>query len=199
MQLTHYPEDTRVTDTKRPFANPFAAYTASKALSFQATDDFVAKHKPSFNIVRILPVYVIGRDDTVTDVSQIAKGTNGLVMGPLLGYAREGKLSGGTVHVDDVAKLHILALDPAISDNQDFLASNPTAIEWTESFDIVKRKYPAQYAAGLFKFDSIAEPESGPSQVDTSKATKTFGIQFKSFEEQVISVVDHYLELAGAS
>ncbi|OAA76859.1 NAD(P)-binding domain protein [Akanthomyces lecanii RCEF 1005] len=192
-------EDTRVTDTKRPFANPFAAYTASKALSFQATDDFISKHKPAFNIVRILPTFVIGRDDTVTDVSQIAKGTNGMVMGPLLGYAREGKLSGGTVHIDDVAKLHVLALDPAISDNQSFLASNPASIEWAESFDIVKRRYPAQYAAGLFKLDSIARPESGPSHVDTSKATKTFGIQFKSFEEQVTSVVDHYLELAGAS
>lgn len=122
-----------------------------------------------------------------------------MVMGPLLGYAREEKLSGGTVHIDDVAKLHVLALDPAISDNQSFLASNPASIKWAESFDIVKRRYPAQYAAGLFKLDSIARPESGPSHVDTSKATKTFGIQFKSFEEQVTSVVDHYLELAGAS
>ncbi len=149
-------------------------------------------------MVRILPTFVVGRDDTVTDVSQIAKGTNGNVMGPLLGHPFQAPMSGGSVHIDDVAKLHVLALDPAISDNQSFLASNPVSIEWADAFDIVKRRYPEQYGAGYFKFDSIPRPQSGPSHVDTSKATKQFGIQFKTYEEQVVSVVDHYLELAGA-
>ncbi|OAA60645.1 NAD(P)-binding domain protein [Cordyceps fumosorosea ARSEF 2679] len=191
-------EETRTTETKRPFPNVFAAYGASKALSFQATDDFISKHNPAFTVVRILPSFVIGRDDTVTDVSQIAKGTNGNVMGSLLGHAREGKLSGGSVHIDDVARLHVLALDPAISKHDTFLASNPVSIDWSDSFEIVKRRYPDAYAAGLFKFESIPRPESGPSHIDSSKATKTFGIQFKDYEEQVVSVVDHYLELVKA-
>lgn len=173
------------------------AYSASKALSFQATDDFISKHNPTFTVVRILPTFVIGRDDTVTDVSQIVKGTNGLLMGPLLGHAREGPVSGTSVHVDDVAKMHVLALDPSFSDNESFLASNPAPMKWAESFDIVKQRYPDQYAAGLFKFDSIPKPESGPSHIDSLKATKAFGIHFKTFEEQVMSVVDHYLELVA--
>ncbi|KAM3515736.1 hypothetical protein MY11210_000714 [Beauveria gryllotalpidicola] len=196
-------EETRATDTKRPFANAFVAYAASKALSFEATDDFIAKHNPAFSVVRILPTFVIGRDDTVTDVSQIAKGTNGIVMGPLLGHPQaQASLTAarpaGSVHLDDVAKLHVLALDPAISDNQILLASNPASFEWADSFDIVKRRYPEQYAAGLFKFDSIPRPETGPVYIDSSQATKTLGIQFKTFEEQVVSVVDHYLELVTA-
>ncbi|KAK8147056.1 hypothetical protein G3M48_002219 [Beauveria asiatica] len=181
-----------------PFSNAFAAYAASKALSFEATDDFIAKHNPAFSVVRILPTFVIGRDDTVTDVSQIAKGTNGLVMGPLLGHAQANTMPGASVHLDDVAKLHVLALDPAISDNDIFLASSPVSFEWADSFDIVKRQYPEQYAAGLFKFDSIPRPETRAVHVDSSKATKALGIQFKTFEEQVVSVVDHYLELAAA-
>ncbi|KAM3498009.1 hypothetical protein MY10362_008659 [Beauveria mimosiformis] len=191
-------EETRATDIKRPFSNAFSAYAASKALSFQATDDFIAKHNPAFTVVRILPTFVIGRDDTVTDVSQIAKGTNGLVMGPLLGHAQVNAMSGASVHLDDVAKLHVLALDPAISDNDIFLASSPASFEWADSLDIVKRQYPEQYAAGLFKFDSIPRPETRAVHVDSSRATKTLGIQFKTFEEQVMSVVDHYLELATA-
>ncbi|TQW00599.1 hypothetical protein V2A60_001669 [Cordyceps javanica] len=191
-------EETRAADTKRPFANAFAAYAASKALSFQATDDFISKHRPAFDVVRILPSFVIGRDDTVTEVSQIAKGTNGNVMGPLLGHPHPSKLGGGSVHIDDVAELHVLALDPAVSDNQIFLASNPVSIEWADSFEIVKRRYPDEYAAGLFRFDSIPRPEAEPSNIDSSKATRVFGIKFKSYEEQVVSVVDHYLELVKA-
>ncbi|EJP68280.1 NAD-dependent epimerase/dehydratase FUM13 [Beauveria bassiana] len=191
-------EETRATDIKRPFANAFAAYAASKALSFEATDDFIAKHNPAFSVVRILPTFVVGRDDTVTNVSQIAKGTNGLVMGPLLGHPQDNAMSGASVHIDDVAKLHVLALDPAISDHETFLASNPASFQWADSFDIVKRRYPEQYAAGLFKFDSIPRPETRAVHVDSSKATKTLGIQFKTFEEQVVSVVDHYLELVTA-
>ncbi|KAM3454848.1 hypothetical protein MY3296_002826 [Beauveria thailandica] len=191
-------EETRAADIKRPFPNAFAAYAASKALSFEATDDFIAKHNPAFSVVRILPTFVIGRDDTVTDVSQIAKGTNGLVMGPLLGHAQANTMPGASVHLDDVAKLHVLALDPAISDNDIFLASSPVSFEWADSFDIVKRQYPEQYAAGLFKFDSIPRPETRAVHVDSSRATKALGVQFKTFEEQVVSVVDHYLELAAA-
>ncbi|KGQ07090.1 Putative uncharacterized oxidoreductase [Beauveria bassiana D1-5] len=191
-------EETRAADIKRPFANAFAAYAASKALSFEATDDFIAKHNPTFSVVRILPTFVVGRDDTVTNVSQIAKGTNGLVMGPLLGHPQDNAMSGASVHIDDVAKLHVLALDPAISDHETFLASNPASFQWADSFDIVKRRYPEQYAAGLFKFDSIPRPETRAVHVDSSKATKILGIQFKTFEEQVVSVVDHYLELVTA-
>ncbi|KAJ6787345.1 hypothetical protein PWT90_06344 [Aphanocladium album] len=191
-------EETRTANTSRPFAHAMVAYSASKALSFQATDDFISTYNPSFTVVRILPSFVVGRDDTVTDVSQISKGTNGNVMGPLLGRVWQGPMSGGSVHIDDVAKLHVMALDASVSSNELFLASNPVSIEWAESFDIVKRRYPDEYAAGLFKFDSSTKPESGPAHIDSSKATKTFGIQFKSFEEQVTSVVDHYLELVKA-
>ncbi|EGX93468.1 3-beta hydroxysteroid dehydrogenase/isomerase, putative [Cordyceps militaris CM01] len=191
-------EEHRVTGITRPFENAFVAYSASKALSFQATDEFIAKYNPAFTVVRILPTFVVGRDDTVTDVAQIAKGTNGNVMGPLLGHPHQIPLPGSSVHIDDVAKLHVLALDPAISDHQSYLASNPASIEWAESFDIVKRRFPDEYAAGLFKFDSIPRPESGPFPVDSSKATRTFNIKFKNFEEQVVSVVDHYLELVLA-
>ncbi|KAJ3496779.1 hypothetical protein NLG97_g2405 [Lecanicillium saksenae] len=192
-------EETRTADVNRPFAHAMVAYGASKALSFQATDDFISTYNPSFVVVRILPSFVIGRDDTVTDVSEITKGTNGNVMGPLLGRVWEGPISGGSVHIDDVAKLHALALDASISGNELFLASNPVSIEWAEAFDIVKRRYPGEYAAGLFKFDSARRPESGLANIDSSKATKTFGIQFKNFEEQVTSVVDHYLELAKSA
>lgn len=175
------------------------AYPASKALAYQATKKFVADNNTSFDLINIMPVYVIGRDETVSDASSIAKGTNGLVMGPLLGYPLPGTPNGLTVHVDDVAKMHVLSLDPKVEGNQDYLAAGPNfgSIAWADSFAVVKKRYPKEYADGVFKFESVPEPATDAGRVDNSKAVKAFGIQFKSFEEQVVSVVDHFLELTG--
>ncbi|KAH6611480.1 hypothetical protein Trco_001500 [Trichoderma cornu-damae] len=192
-------EQTRATGTEGPFASSFSAYEASKALALQATEQFIAEKKPAFSVVNILPVFVIGRDDTVTDPSNIAKGTNGLLMGPLLGHARDQPLVGVAVHLDDVARMHVLALSPSVKGNQDFLAcSQPSeVVDWSDSFEIVKKRFPEAYADGVFKFESIPRPVNVPGYVDSSKAEKALGFKFKSFEEITIDTVEHYLELIG--
>lgn len=180
-----------------PYGSPVNAYQVSKALAFEATNKFVAEKKPAFSVINIMPVFVVGRDDTVTDASNIAKGTNGFLMGPLLGHARPDPLIGAVVHVDDVAKMHVQSLDSSIvKSNEDFIAYAPPTIDWADSYEIVKRRFPEAYADGVFKFESIPRPITGPVNVDSSKAEKTFG-KFKSFEEQTVSVVEHYLELIG--
>ncbi len=156
----------------------------------------MSNKKPPFDLINILPVFVLGRDDTVDNVEKIVKGTNGMIMGPILGHPRRGLLQVGTVHVDDVAKLHVLALNPALQGNQNFIAASPAG-NWDAFFDIITRHYPKQLADGVIKFESIPVASSVPSNVDNSKAEKTFGFTFKTFEEQVISVVDHFLELSG--
>lgn len=147
-----------------------------------------------------MPVFVFGRDETVTEAGSIAKGTNGILVGPLLGHAGGYPLSGASVHVDDVARMHVLALDPKVAGNQDFLAAaaEPGSVDAARSFEIVKRRYPGEYADGVFKFDGGAEPSAtGARVVDGTKATRVLGVQYKTFEEQVVSVVDHFLELTG--
>ncbi|OTA08145.1 hypothetical protein A9Z42_0090820 [Trichoderma parareesei] len=195
---TKVDEQTRASNTEGPFASSIAAYVASKALAFQVTEKFIAEKKPAFSVVNILPVFVIGRDDTVTDPANIAKGTNGIIMDPLLGVPRD-PLPGVAVHVDDVAKMHVLALGPNVKGNQDYLAcAHPTeSIDWAETFEIVKRRFPEAYADGIFKFESVPRPVSIPVHIDSTKAEKEFGFKFKSFEEMTVSVVEHYLELVG--
>lgn len=116
-------------------------------------------------------------------------------MGPLLGHARDQPLLKGSVHVDDVAQLHVLSLNSSVG-NENFLACGDSA-DWADSFEIVKRRFPEAYADGVFKFESIPRPVSIDCAVDNSKARKTFNFTFKSFEEQTVSVVEHYLELIG--
>lgn len=190
-------EKTRAINTTGPYGSPVNAYQVSKALAYEATAKFIAEKQPAFSVVNIMPTFVVGRDDTVTDASNIAKGTNGFLMGPLLGHARDQPLIGAVVHVDDVAKMHVLSLDSSIvKGNEDFIAYSSPTIDWADSYEIVKRRFPEAYADGVFKFDSIPRPITGPVNIDSSKAEKTFGA-FKSFEEQTVSVVEHYLELIG--
>lgn len=177
-----------------------AAYAASKALAYQATLKFVEEQKPEFDVVNIRPVFVLGRDDTVTAATDIAKGTNGLLMGPILGHPRDSPLPGSVVHVDDVAKMHVLSLDTKIKGGQDFLASaHPLdGIQWADAFDIVKKHYPEECEAGIFKVgEDVPRPPTSISRVDNSRAKEAFGLNFKTFEEQVTSVADHFLELIG--
>ncbi|PTB78710.1 NAD(P)-binding protein [Trichoderma longibrachiatum ATCC 18648] len=191
-------EQTRASKTEGPFASSIEAYVASKALAHQATEKFIAEKKPAFSVVNILPVFVIGRDDTVTDPANIAKGTNGIIMDPLLGVPRD-PLPGAAVHVDDVAKMHVLALGPNVKGNQDYLAcAHPgETVDWAEAFEIVKRRFPEAYADGVFKFESVPRPVRVPVNIDSTKAERELGFKFKSFEEMTVSVVEHYLELIG--
>jgi hypothetical protein len=54
-----------------------------------------------------------------------------------------------------------------------------------------------EYADGVFGFSTIAQPITLPSNLDNRKSTRVFGLEFKSYEDQVASVAEHYLELIG--
>ncbi|GFP57553.1 ketoreductase CTB6 [Trichoderma asperellum] len=165
--------------TVGPYPNWLAAYAASKALAFEATKEWMAKHKPSFDLITIEPVFVLGRDDTATKPDDLFRGPN--------------------VHVDDVALMHVRSLDPAIPGNEDYLSNSHSLenMEWEQSFDIIKKHYPKECAEGIFKVDTTERPKTLKVRVDSTKAEKTFGITFKSFEEQVLSIAGQYLELIG--
>jgi hypothetical protein len=159
----------------------------------------MTEHKPSFNVINIEPVFILGRDETATDPSGLLRGANGILMGPALGHPSDRSYPGIPVHVDDVAMMHVRSLDLSISGNQDYLAcSHPFGgIEWAEAFDIIRKHYPKECAEGVFKVDSTERPLTGKLLVDSTKAEKTFSFTFKSFEEQVLDVAGQYLELIG--
>ncbi|TQS34240.1 hypothetical protein Golomagni_05384, partial [Golovinomyces magnicellulatus] len=135
-------ESTRDVNTNRPFANDMAAYSASKALAYQASNDFIKEKQPTFDVINIMPVYVVGRDETVTEPSNIGKGTNGIAVGPLFGHPLTSSVRGLSVHVDDVADMHVRALDLSIPGGQDFLATgaDSESINWADAIDLVKRR-----------------------------------------------------------
>lgn len=193
-------EDTRRHEFKRPFESQPYAYIASKTLAFQAAKDFM-KVQRDFELVHVLPAFIIGRDETVTNASQIAKGSNGVVMASLLGHPRP-PVGGASVHLDDIAEMHLRALtvDTQGGKYVDFLGccTDSQTVQWTDAYEIVKRRYPQAVEAGLVKFVDAENAATLPNPISNKRAREVMGIQFKSYEEQVVSVMDHFLELVQA-
>ncbi|KAL1965833.1 hypothetical protein VTN77DRAFT_5154 [Rasamsonia byssochlamydoides] len=195
---TVHTEKSRAPTPTGPYSNVLEAYFAAKVLAFQATEAFINEKKPAFDVINIHPGYIVGRDETVTEAKDITKGTNGLAFGQLFGKPAPFPVASTVVHLDDVARLHVDSLDPAIAGNQSFLAScqGPEGPNWSDALDIVKRRYPKEVAEGVFKVDGGAV-QTARVLVDSSYTEKTFGFTFKTYEEQIVSVAEHSLELLG--
>ncbi|KAH8803515.1 hypothetical protein F5884DRAFT_888835 [Xylogone sp. PMI_703] len=195
---TVYSEKSVAQTPTGPYANVFEAYMASKALAYHASQSFMNDKKPAFDLITIGPGFVLGRDENITEASNIGKGSNGLMIGQLFGQVAPFPLPSVTAHVDDVAMLHIESLNPTIAGNQFFLATSdgPEGPTWADAIEIVKKRYPNQVAQGTFTIDKGA---TGTLRMksDSSYTEKTFGFKFQSYENQISSVVNHFLELSG--
>jgi len=186
-------EQSRTTLVKGPFDNIFPAYAASKVGALLVTEDFLRTEKPHFDVNHIAPSYTIGKNELARNRSDAIVGTNGSALGHVLGK-NQGPSSSTSVHVNDIAKMHVLALNPKIPGGNVFLGvSENSDTHWEDSFEIVRKHFPEAVKNGTFPLSG-----SNPTKklrFDTSFTKKTLGIEFLSYEEQVRSVAEHYLEL----
>jgi nucleoside-diphosphate-sugar epimerase len=195
-------ESHRSATSEGPYPFWLAAYAASKTKSLNASKRWMAEHNPAFDLVTIEPSLVIGPDETVTDGPQsLIKGSNAFILGPALGAPTMGVFPCVTVHVDDVAAMHVAALDTSrVKGNEDYLANAQSSmgddgIEWSSAFDIIRNHFPSECASGTFKVDETERPATVRLLVDQSKAEMMFGIKFKNFEEQVLELAAQYIQL----
>ncbi|KAI9040286.1 uncharacterized protein KD926_008376 [Aspergillus affinis] len=150
----------------------FHAYNASKIAALQATTAFVRDHKPTF------------------DVSE----PNAFAIAPVLGANPDTSLTGPSIHVDDVAFMHVKGLDsnvPAGSyiDNSD----NYAGTVWQNVTGIAAEHFLKAVEKGIL-------PNNGLQPIwklgmNAKESEEVMGLKFLSFEEQVKSVVEHFLEL----
>ena len=188
--------DTLQPDPQGPYPNPIIAYFASKKLSYSATRSFIASQNPHFDIINIMPSFVIGPQGLATSKVQVPSGSNRHVFMPLLGQQNPTGLPAGFAHTSDVAYVHIAALSNNVRGSQNFGVSNrlDEQSRWDDSIDIVKKHFSAEVASGLFPLGGSVK--SIPMPFDTSRTEEFFGIKFKSFEEMVKDAVGQYVELA---
>lgn len=190
-----YNEKSRIPQPSGPFHGTFEAYGASKVASFLQAEEFLRREKPSWDLNFVGPTYTIGANELKTDVADTLSGTDGIVMGLILGK-RLPDTPSTSVHVNDAAKMHIRALDPTVAGGQIFLGvSNGSRTRWEDAEEIVRKHFPEAVAKGVFPFGG--ELPTKYLNVDNAYTKKVLGIEFLDYEEQVKSVVEHYLKLKG--
>ncbi|OBT40675.1 hypothetical protein VE00_08683 [Pseudogymnoascus sp. WSF 3629] len=186
----------KITFVPSPYPSSFHAYSASKVAALHATETFVQDHKPNFEVTNIFPAFVIGKNELVTHAEDITVGTNSAAIAPVLGTKATHPTPGISVHVDDVAFMHVKALDPKVPagsyvGNSDGYAGTV----WQNATRIVAEHFPQAVTKRVVPNDGLQPTRR--LRVDARKTEEIMGFRFLSYEEQVKSVVAHYIELKG--
>ncbi|KAI1174028.1 putative cinnamoyl-CoA reductase [Nemania sp. FL0916] len=182
--------DSRVPNLPGPFDSMMTAYWAGKIAATNAIDAFSRDNHPSFDIVVTLPGFVFGRDQRALKVEDFASSTNKLMLGVITGGNSPAPLPAGAVHVDDVAKIHILALKEGAPRNLGCTAPHV----FDEAWNIVLKHFPEAVKGGIFGKGSQA---TIPLKWDASQTELDLDLKFKSWEDMVVDAVGQYLELMG--
>ncbi|KAJ6131557.1 hypothetical protein N7523_001263 [Penicillium sp. IBT 18751x] len=179
-----------------PYPSDFHAYNASKTVALQATEAFVRDRNPHFDVTNIHPSFVIGKNELVRDAKDITVGTNAVAIGPVLGNKSDNPIVGCSVHVDDIAFMHVKALDPSVPAGSYIGNSDDYAgTVWQNATSIVAEHFPNAVARGILPNNGTQPTRK--CRINARRTEEVMGFKFLSFEEQVTSVVKHFLELKG--
>ena len=190
-----YTAEESAPDPSGPYTSFFEAYAAAKVKALNATREYVRTEKPTFDVINIMPVFIVGKNELITDAKDILNGTNQFPFAPILGQHASMPSTGAVNHLDDVAKVHILSLNPKVEGNQDFgiQAGGTEGIVWDDGIEIVKRRFPEAVKDG--RLPANGSQPTKKIRFDTSRTERVLGIKFQSFEDALVSVTEHYLEL----
>ena len=179
--------------------DPWGGYAASKILAHDAATNFMKQTAPSFDLIRVLPSYVQGRNSLARTKEDVGKGSNDAMMDLILGKVDNPQPRyANTVLVDDVAEVFAGCLTAKIEGSEkNFLAAGSPSgrgIVWDDVTKIVEDVFPDAVKKGRLK--PTGRQASLTVDYDVSETEKVFELKFKGLKEQVESVVSQYLELA---
>lgn len=177
-----------------PFSNEVQAYAGGKVAALNAAEKWMAENGETvaFDLINIIPGFIFGRNELAESVAELRVGsTNSILLNLLLGSKNEWPYNGNAILGTDVAKLHVLALDPKVKGNQSFVASTP--IIWEDAMDVLRTTFSAELEAGRFSVEG--KQPTLPIKMDGTKTEEALGIKFAPYEDQVKQVAEQYLEL----
>jgi nucleoside-diphosphate-sugar epimerase len=188
-----------VPDPERVEPKPWAAYPASKRIAHDAATKFMETKHPKFDLIRIMPAYVQGRNQLVQDKDKLRGGSNDVMMDLILGRKAPAPRFGSTVLVDDVAKMLVLALESehAKGGENYIAAGSPSGkgIRWEDATEIARELFPEAVKSGILPLGG--RQDSVTVDYDVSKSEKAFGFEFADLKTQVKNLVGQYVELAS--
>ncbi|KAI0006840.1 putative 3-beta hydroxysteroid dehydrogenase/isomerase [Xylariaceae sp. FL0662B] len=180
--------------TTDQFPHRLFAYGASKSIALETAEQFIKDNQPSFGVLFLMPTFVFWPNKLSRTVEEFNKGSNDILLNHILGKSKNPLLT-VSVHIDDVAKLHVLSLKSSIPIGRYLLDSEgASGTNWSEALPFVK-KYFLESIGKVF----VGEAEVHPIKIriNNSKAEQAFGIKFKNFEEQVNDTAGFYLGLVS--
>lgn len=181
----------RTVDDNGPYAASMHAYVASKIASLNAVEAWMKTNSPSFDLVKIHPSFLEGRNELALAPQQAFSGTNAFVLVVATGNEFPRPMMASTVHNDDVARLHVESLNSKIPAGS-YIANGPL-MQWEELPALIKELFPEAVADG--RLSDKGKMTGVVSHFTAKKTEETFGFKFQDFRAQVKSVVGHYLEL----
>lgn len=180
-----------------PYQDALLAYAASKIDARNAVEKWVQEQKPSFDAIQIHPGMVLGRDGLAKSFDDIKQSTNMYaLMGPL-GQSLPFPFAQGSVHVDDVAIMHVDGLKKSVPGNQSYLAisETPQGAPWNHTKEVARKFFPKAIEDGTLP--NNGDMPSLAFNCDVTKEEKAFRLKFQGFEAQVKSAIEMYLDIVG--
>lgn len=171
------------------------AYAATKSIAQETAETFLKIQPRTFDLVVLMPSFVLGADPLVKNLGGLMVGSNGILMNHLPGQ-RMAPMIKTSIHIDDVAKLHVQALDLLIPAGRYLVSSGGLeGTNWVGAFAIMEKRFPGKVGKDFVKGgDQVSFVDMS---MDTEKVEKAFRIQFRNFEKQMKDVAGNYLDLRG--
>lgn len=170
------------------------AYLVSKTLAEKSVWAFLEHHKPSFDAATVNPPQIYG---PIIHPVASEEAINTSSAEPWKLYKAGGPNGDGKVPVEafwsfcdvrDVARIHVAALDNPKASNTRYLACGGS-VSWQEVADEIhdNPEYPQALKDHIPKGNHGAKHRPTPlATLDTSRAQKDLGIQFRDWKESVI-------------
>lgn len=143
-----------------------------------------------------MPAYIVGRWELASSLAALASGSNGIALSTVLGGSTPNAPTGITVHVADLARVHVEAMtNEKVKTHEDFVlnADGIEGVVWTDTIKTVEKYFPEAVAKGILPLGG--NTQTSRRKIDGSKAERVFGMKMIGFEEQIVSLVGQYVEL----
>lgn len=179
------------TAPSRPGFNP---PPAGKTSTLSVSKAWIVKHRPSFDVVFLLPAWVLGYHELAASTAALERGSNGPLVRLLKGAGNQSMLVRGFVSVHDLANAHLAVLqDVGPGGNGALVLASEVA--WPHAQALARKAFPQAFHDGIFR--------SGGRQSETEVLTdedadsRILRIKYRSFEETAVEVARQYLDLDG--
>jgi nucleoside-diphosphate-sugar epimerase len=163
-------------------------YSLSKTLAERAAWDFVAKEKPSFDLVVMNPTLITGPmlqptlNTSCEMVRDIAIGKRPSLSNEIMGY----------VDVRDVSFAHVQAASVPEAGGRRFLLI-VAHVPWTEIAEVIRAALPESLRGRL----TTTTVDKGPQDnfpYDTTPAQTILGVKFTSLQQTIQDTVDSLIK-----